>query len=427
MTSTFRLNSHSETLALLPFQIGFHPRRSVVAVSMHDRRFGLVQRLDLPPAEHVDQAAAALLPGLRREPPTSVLLIGYEDDDGQSLVMLDALERACADAGFGLCDKLVVRAGRWRSLHCQDPACCPPDGLPVADSSTVPAVADYVGRGVCPLADRDALASRLRPTRPLLVAAVDAAVDAELDARILAADALARGRQAPMVRRWREELTVWREVLAPRSGSARDTVWQPSAQDLARLAVSMLDRDLRDAVLAWMCPGWLGLDGFDPAMAEVVRELIPRLDPRPAPRSGREPAAPWVQDADHADDLGEVESRLVTVCAGLPERWAAGPLAVLAWLSWWRGDGAVARVALERIDVTHPGYRLAELMHTMLDNALRPGDLGRAGLGPSAAAGSPGGRQRARKRARRSTGRGSGHRRAGHTDGGPTLLRADPL
>ena len=47
-----RLGGPSDILAVLPYQLGFHPRDSLVVVSLHGTRMGLVQRIDLPAAEH---------------------------------------------------------------------------------------------------------------------------------------------------------------------------------------------------------------------------------------------------------------------------------------------------------------------------------------------------------------------------------------
>ena len=47
-----RLGGPSDILAVLPYQLGFHPRESLVVVSLHGTRMGLVQRIDLPPPEH---------------------------------------------------------------------------------------------------------------------------------------------------------------------------------------------------------------------------------------------------------------------------------------------------------------------------------------------------------------------------------------
>ena len=58
-----RLGGPSDILAVLPYQLGFHPRDSLVVVSLHGTRMGLVQRIDLPAAE---QAPRAVRPSCRR-------------------------------------------------------------------------------------------------------------------------------------------------------------------------------------------------------------------------------------------------------------------------------------------------------------------------------------------------------------------------
>jgi hypothetical protein len=47
-------------------------------------------------------------------------------------------------------------------------------------------------------------------------------------------------------------------------------------------------------------------------------------------------------------------------------------LTLLATYSWWHGDGALARVALDRALRCDPGYRLARLLELMLDEGIRP-------------------------------------------------------
>ena len=39
-----RLGGPSDILAVLPYQLGFHPRDSLIVVSLHGTRMGLVQR-----------------------------------------------------------------------------------------------------------------------------------------------------------------------------------------------------------------------------------------------------------------------------------------------------------------------------------------------------------------------------------------------
>lgn len=61
--------------------------------------------------------------------PALLLRFGAGDDAG-TLV-------AAAELGAGLLDVLVVQHGRWRSLLCQDAACCPTQGHLLPESSAI--------------------------------------------------------------------------------------------------------------------------------------------------------------------------------------------------------------------------------------------------------------------------------------------------
>jgi hypothetical protein len=71
---------------------------------------------------------------------------------------------------------------------------------------------------------------------------------------------------------------------------------------------------------------------------------------------------------------------LEALVRSVPDEHAAPPLAVLANLAWWRGDGALARTCLERALRASPDSRLALLLEQMLDFGVRPG--GSRGLWP---------------------------------------------
>ena len=356
MTTTLHLRGPADVLAVLPYQLGYHPRDSVVVVSLHGSRMGLIQRLDLPPRKHVDDAVAALVRPLLADDPESVLLVGFEGQPEASLPVLDALADDCALMELPVADRLVVRDGRWFSLDCRQPRCCPPEGTPLAADHEVPAVADFVGLEVAPLPDRDALAASLQPgDRPLLTRAVQACADEWL-ASLLREDL----EHEPDPRQERgQALAVWAELV--RHDDCAPAVADLPAADLALAATSLTDVDLRDALVAWLCPGTLDLELLDPGLREQVRAALP--------------VRGWTAgeaDAVEAVARQRVEQRLVRFCAVLPDEWAVGALTVLANLTWWRGDGALTRVALDRALAVDPGYRLAALLARMVDLGIRP-------------------------------------------------------
>ena len=362
MTTTIHLSGPADVLTVLPYQLGFHPRDCLVVVSLHGTRMGLVQRIDLPPREHVGDAVAAMILPLRQDRPRAVLLIGFEEREDEGRAMLDEMAAACRAHGVEVADRMVVRGGRWFDLDCVQ-NCCPPEGLPLPAPSAVPAVAEFVGREICPLPDRSALADLLEPNRPLLSRAVSRLADEWLQLRLEAGDA---GETEPGAKETEldgfraSELAVWSLVLCDKDDAEPIRALPP--QDLAMLAVSLTDVDLRDGLIAWLCPGTLPQDLIDPSLFVQMSRALP------------EP--PWL-----GEDLGEmeqvigrqrIERRLCELSAALPDVWAVATLTVLASFTWWRGDGALTRIALDRALRVDPHYRLAQLLERMVDLAIRP-------------------------------------------------------
>lgn len=354
MTTTIHLSGPADVLTVLPYRLGFHPHHCLVAVSLHGTRMGLIQRIDLPPPEHVGDAIAAMIAPLCRDSPTAVLLIGYDERAGESRAMLDEMDDACQAHGVTVCDRMVVRGGRWFDLDCIQ-SCCPPDGLPLPEPSAVPAVAEFVGREIYPLADRSALADLVEPSIPLLGRAVSSLADEWLRLRLEA-----KNGKSELHEFRASELAVWSLVLCDRDDAG--PIRALPRQDLAKLAVSLTDVDLRDGLIAWLCPGTLPQDLIDPILFVQMRQALP--DP------------PWPPGdiGDMAQVIGRqrIERRLCELCAALPDLWAVSTLTVLASFTWWRGDGALTRVALDRALRVDPQYRLAQLLERMVDLAIRP-------------------------------------------------------
>jgi len=367
MTKTIHLSGPPDVLTVLPYQLGFHPSDCVVAVSLHGSRMGLVQRLDLPPPQYLPEAVAAMIGPLRQDGPSSVLLIGFEEREGESRAMLDALASACRCGGVLVADRMVVRGGRWYDLDCKR-GCCPPEGLELPPPSDVPAVAEFVGREICPLPDRSALADLLEPS-PLTSQAVSPLADGWLKLRLEAMEVTDAG--CAQEDTWgtdldgvrASELAVWSRVLSDEDDA--EPIQALTAGDLAMLAVSLTDVDLRDGLIAWLCPGTLSKDLIDPILVAQLSHALgePRED---------------VDDSEEGEDVEDaiggqrIERRLCELCAALPEEWAVSALSVLAAFTWWRGDGALTRVALDRALRVDPHHRLARLLERMVDLAIRP-------------------------------------------------------
>jgi hypothetical protein len=367
MTTTIHLSGPADVLAVLPYQLGFHPRDCLVVMSLVDAHMGLVQRIDLPPLEHVADAVAALIAPLRQDRPRAVLLIGFEEREGQSRAVLDEMTEVCRAEGVEVAERMVVRQGRWFSPDCYL-GCCPPEGLTLPTPGEVPAVAEFVGRGICPLPDRAALAARLELGSPLLGRAASAQADKwSLSRREATEDTEdTDAREAALDRCRAKELAVWSRVLSDDDDA--EPISALTSQDLGLLAVSLTDVDLRDGLIAWLCPGAMPRDLIDPRLLGLLSGALPatpRLD-------GEAEEAGEAGEAQRALRPERIERRLRELCAALPDVWAVSALTVLASFAWWRGDGALTRIALARALRVDPRYRLARLLERMVDLAIRP-------------------------------------------------------
>ena len=375
-----RLRGPADVVAVLPYQLGYHPQDSIVVVALHDRAVGLIERLDLPAREHSDEAARVLVGPLLRDLPEAVLLVGYETAEGASRPALDALRGRLMEADLDVLDRLVVRDGRWYSIDCAD-TCCPPEGIPVQAADT-PAVAEYVGLEVSPLTGRSEITD-LVAADPTLAPAVGAALGelgsadpgvtnqaprnaGPCEAGPCDAGPTASGPSdaslAAAAHRLRA-LSGWAAVCDVTAGAAEVEDLDPA--QIALLVHSLEDLALRDGLVAWLCPGSLPLDCLPPDLFDALRCTLP------TPTWHR--AAP---DGSAAIAGRRLVARLQSLVRSVPDEYAAPALTVLANLAWWQGDGALARTCLDRALEALPGYRLARLLERMLDLGVRPGGQG---------------------------------------------------
>jgi len=308
-TQAIHLSSPVDLITSLPYMLGFHPKRSVVLVNLKGNRLGLAQRIDIPPAEHAQDAANAMVGPMLKDHPTSVVLLGYEDVEGEAVPLLNALRVAIR---FHIDDVLVVRDGRWYSRECEIPTCCPPEGTPLVENVAV--ASEFVALGHSPADSREDVAAR-----------VEAKFGAVSLPTIVEPDTAA-------------SLAAWAKVL---------TTGQLSRQETEDAALALLSIDFRDAMVAHTCPGFLSWDLVDDEVKAVFATL------------------PAITHEGAID-------RLVDLCSALADDSAAPALTILANYAWFLGDGGITRMALERALRCDPKYRLAQLLERMVEMAIRP-------------------------------------------------------
>ncbi len=104
------------------------------------------------------------------------------------------------------------------------------------------------------------------------------------------------------------------------------------------------------------------------------------------------PVAETIDPDALSTERDELLHRLLALCRSVPDECAveaAAVCTVAAHVAWIGGDGAIARVAVERAVRLVPDYRLARLLERLVDLGLRlppvagrergPGALGRTG------------------------------------------------
>jgi hypothetical protein len=307
-----------DLLAIVPYRLGFHPRDSLVALTLEGprRRFGFTARLDLPPLAKVPDVARYLIEVLTHHDADEVILIAYAEDDSVAGPLVQTLQQWLGRTDVDLVDAYRSDGRRWFCYTCDQP-CCPDTGTPY-DLSHHPLVAEHVLLGKVALPDRAALRAQVAPvsgTRRLLM---ERALSRAEDGLAGPVDALGfdRGEYLRQTMSWvREFVSGW--LARPR----------PLTDDeVADLAVRVAVVPARD--VAW--------------------SMMTR------PSAGR-----------HLELWQQVLTRVVP-----PYEPAVACLAAFA--AWLDGHGALAWCAVERALEADPAYSWADLIVQLLEKAVSP-------------------------------------------------------
>ncbi len=319
-----RVSSVAGFLAIVPHLLGFHPGRSMVVVGLNERRgrIMLAFRYDLPDppdaarSREIAQHASSVLKARRIK---TAIAAGYGPGTLVTPVA-ESLRAALLGAGITLRDLLRVQDGRYWSYACQDPGCCPPDGVPF-DGPAHPAAAalDAAGMMACP--DRAALAASLAPLTGPAAEAMGQATERALRraGEFLAAPAEEADGQRRLVEAGREAVRAAIGIYR-RGGQITDH------DQLAWLTLTLADLRVRDDAWARMEPK------FRAAHRRLWTDVV---------RHAREPYVP-------------------------------APASLLAFIAWQSGEGALANMAIERALAADPDYSMAHLIGQAVDAGLPP-------------------------------------------------------
>lgn len=350
-----RVGTPAALLAVIPEFLGFIPETSLVVIGTEPpgSSVKVTLRYDLPDPSGAGIAAdmAAHAAGvLRSQRLTTMVAVGYGPAALVDLVAA-AVRDAARKAGVDLREFLRVENGRYWSYVCGNDACCPPEGKPfdpvtsaalgVPDSGTAdPCPADACPAGAAAvLPSRAAVAARVAPVGGTAAEAMRQATRrAERHVTQLLAQVSRSGRRGAVRHLVATEgLAAAGDMIATyRTGGRYTTDFQ-----LARMTVALRDLRVRD-------DAWARMDS-----AHVDAHL--RL---------------WIDVTRRAQP-----------------GYVAAPAALLAFVAWQSGDGALANVALDRALADDPRYSMALLLRQVI-TAGAPPSLARLPMTPEEVAAS---------------------------------------
>ncbi len=336
-----RAGSPAALLTLVPHLLGFVPEVSLVVLGVEPprHRIRITLRYDLPdPPEAglVADVAAHAVAVLSKQRLTAAVVIGYGPEALVTPVARE-LRDAAWQAGIDLHESLRAEHGRYWSYACGDEECCPAAGVPfdVAD----PADAAALARIGPVLASRADLAARVAPLGGI---AAESMRQATRRAEQHVTRLLGKVRKSARLGAARHMIAA--EGLAAVGAMIsryRDGGRFTSDDEIARITVALRDLRVRDDAWARM----------DPAYAEAHLRLWTDVLRRAQPGH------------------------------------AAAPAALLAFVAWQSGDGALANVALDRALAENPGYSMASLLRQVIA-AGAPPSLARLPMTPEEVAAS---------------------------------------
>lgn len=356
-----------ETLAYIPFRLGFHPRESLVILAVRrdgdDVDMGLVARVDL--ADVIDptqreRLRASILNQLRADDTVHAFLAVYDEETLEGFLQIERTRPASTRAqqvghelGWWLDHEefhprraYLVGDSRWRCLICPDPDHCPEEGRAVEDFQSARISTAMVLRGRQAAPSREELIT-VGPTPP------------ERRARGLrwfAGEHLAYLHAVVRGRRW-----GWRAAMVRRWQYARAQALQAPERPIAdllapellgRLGAALVDTHLRDAIIYALCTGT--------AVTHPSDELNRRLqaffnEPQPPPEEIHRCLQLWQAIAEHC-----LEGHRADIFAS----WA--------WCNWWSGNTTEASLLVERARAEDPRNSLAVLLDQLLTTYTRP-------------------------------------------------------
>jgi hypothetical protein len=323
MTSTIALHNPADLLAHVDHALGFRAAASIVFVGIDPvGSVGLTARVDLTEAI---EAAPSILRHLPADKVQGIALIAYSDDPAASTQTLLTLREMTAVGG----PTLAVTTAGWFDLT---------KGIsevrPLADITASPVYTAHIYRG-----------SVVAPTRDdLLPAALPADVQQQAAAHAAHYLAVPAELGTPI-----DQVCAWTQTEP-------ETI---DPQTAGLLAATLADHALRDALI---------INALGGTTEQIDHVLFQTPGAREATRQvfggNQEPRAT-------TRHLLDVLSAVVSHTLDAPSL-SAEPLALLAFVSWFQGNGARALVAADAALTRQPDLRLASIARKAATHGVPP-------------------------------------------------------
>jgi len=324
-----RAGSPAALLRLIPHLTGFVPETSliVIGVSPPRDRIRVTLRYDLPDPPEPDlvtDLAAHAISVLTAQRLTAAVAVGYGPESVVTPVARE-LRDVAWQAGLDVREILRVQDGRYWSYLCGNEACCPAAGVPFDSAPADPAEAQALAAvGDRVLSCRAALAARVAPLGGIAAESMRQATRraerhvTQLLRRVRRSSRLGAARRMIIA----EGLTAVGTMITRYRGGGRFT----TDDEIARITVALRDLRVRDDAWARMDPAHA--EGHLRLWTDVVRRAQPG--------------------------------------------YVAAPAALLAFVAWQSGNGALANVALDRALADDPRYSMATLLREVITAGAPP-------------------------------------------------------
>ena len=321
-------------LSFLPYELGFVPDGSIVAVMLRGGELAGVMRVDapssLPPGESdlvrcADMLAAVVSDGVAATEGDDLVLVAYETGLPDSFLHL--LTGTLGARGRQANHAVRVASGWWRAVQCT-PGCCPEAAQPVPAPETVPTVVHRVVDGASPYRSRQAATRALHACNDAVIPRVRQARE-----ECAAAEALEETRLCGV-----EAERAWWRLLHPRKiseigqGPADSVV-----HDLGYVLAAAERAECRDVLLGALLPEIFA------ATDTVTKDSQPQFGG----------VGDWTPAVEHAAD------GLLHLCAYVPIDSRARWLSFIALAKWRAGDAPGAQLAITEAHVYPEARELA--------------------------------------------------------------------